>query len=699
MAAYYNEIEPFAAQWLRNLVAAGHIAPGEVDERSIEDVQAIDLRGFTQCHFFAGIGVWSHSLRLAGWPDERPVWTGSCPCQPFSVAGKRAGTSDKRHLWPAWFRLIRECRPNIIFGEQVANAVGKPGSTKVRELWQRQAALRFLQDGIRRVTPQYLQDLQECLCSGLGQEEENINGGQGREACVGGKITSDGARNAVRSGCAMGAGEAGQGHVRGYGNPLRYECDARLEHALAGSNSSTPGIHEDEHQDGVVCGERGLRELGRRENDGSRILDLEEAAREVDLAIEKVGRDLKAESGESWLETVQTDLEDAGYAVGAADLCAASVGAPHIRQRLYWMGVSDEARRGQRWGRDGVETVRDRSVVGGSIATCGVAHSGRAPGCAEQLDEPGQGLRRKSGPDDGAGAGECGAPCAVANPAPGGQRIDGSASWNAGHSPQREPACGVEHATGEQVGISGCAREPRNAACTVADTDGWQPSDGNIQRGWRYLQQPQNPLAGFWRDAKWIACTDGKARPIEPKYVKMVDGAAGGMGSVCSQNNQDDEAIDAKKDDRDCGTELRALREDREAACSPQGRESRKQCEIELGDLVRFLPQSIALAQLHGDATTEKALQVLREACLSEGIVWNPSFAAQAPWQSIGQDAQDRLRRRLGTSLAGIIRTCESPLAHGIAGRVGRLRAYGNSLCAPVAEAFVRAAMECVHAP
>ncbi|MDQ4651384.1 DNA cytosine methyltransferase [Klebsiella pneumoniae] len=118
--ALYNEIDPFAAQWLRNLIAAGHIAPGEVDERSIEDVTPDDLRGFTQCHFFAGIGVWSHSLRLAGWPDDRPVWTGSCPCQPFSAAGKGDGFADERHLWPHFFHLISECRPQHVFGEQVA---------------------------------------------------------------------------------------------------------------------------------------------------------------------------------------------------------------------------------------------------------------------------------------------------------------------------------------------------------------------------------------------------------------------------------------------------------------------------------------------------------------------------------------------------------------------------------------------------
>lgn len=125
MAAYYNEIDPFAAQWLRNLIRAGHIALGDVDERSIEDVKPDDLSRYTQCHFFAGVGVWSLALRRAGWPDELPVWTGSCPCQPFSSAGAGAGFADPRHLWPSFAWLIEQCRPPVIFGEQVASkAVG-----------------------------------------------------------------------------------------------------------------------------------------------------------------------------------------------------------------------------------------------------------------------------------------------------------------------------------------------------------------------------------------------------------------------------------------------------------------------------------------------------------------------------------------------------------------------------------------------
>lgn len=132
MAAYYNENDSYVAQWLRNLIAGGHIAPGDVDERDIQDVRGDDVQGYTQCHFFAGIGGWSLALRLADWEDERPVWTGSCPCQPFSDAGKRGAHNDERHLWPEFLRLITDCRPSAILGEQVASKLGRIWLDRVR---------------------------------------------------------------------------------------------------------------------------------------------------------------------------------------------------------------------------------------------------------------------------------------------------------------------------------------------------------------------------------------------------------------------------------------------------------------------------------------------------------------------------------------------------------------------------------------
>lgn len=314
-SAYYNEIDPFAAQWLRNLIAAGHIAPGEVDERSIEDVTPDDLRGFTQCHFFAGIGVWSHSLRLAGWPDDRPAWTGSCPCQPFSAAGKGDGFADERHLWPHFFHLISERRPQHVFGEQVA------------------------------------------------------------------------------------AGNAN-----------------------------------------------------------------------------------------SWFDLVQADLEGLGYAFGLVPFTSAGIGAPHIRERAYWVAHASSGRYDRRTEAAGQEARAGAGIaIGIGIGGLGNANVAR--------------LERLGGNDGAAGREGTTGPAA----APGVH--DGLANTdNEQHS----------------IAFSGCGHEH---ASTGREQDPAAPA--GLRGDYRALE-----VNGFWRDADWLLCRDGKWRPVEPGTFPLVDGAAARMGRV-----------------------------------------------------------------------------------------------------------------------------------------------------------------------
>lgn len=132
MTALHNDIDAEACAVLRQHVADDLIAPGVVDTRSIKDISPDDLASFTQCHFFAGGGLWSIAARMAGWPDWLPLWTGSCPCQPFSQAGKGAGRDDPRHLWPDFHRLIRARRPALVVGEQVASKAGRDWFDGVR---------------------------------------------------------------------------------------------------------------------------------------------------------------------------------------------------------------------------------------------------------------------------------------------------------------------------------------------------------------------------------------------------------------------------------------------------------------------------------------------------------------------------------------------------------------------------------------
>jgi DNA (cytosine-5)-methyltransferase 1 len=354
--AYYNEIDPIAAQWLRNLIAAGHIAPGDVDERSIVDVRPDDLRGYRQCHFFAGVGVWSYALRRAGWEYDREVWTGSCPCQPFSDAGAGLGFDDERHLFPAWAALIGERRPIAVLGEQVASKAGL-----------------------------------------------------------------------------------------------------------------------------------------------------------------------------AWLDVVHADLEAKGYTVGALDLCAAGVGAPHIRQRIFFVAdASDSDRRPRERGAEAgarANGERGRGPSSGGVAGCAVVHpSGR--GCGERGDaaQPGCG-----GHADGAEQSRLVVDAERA-------RLEGHRGHvDDGHEPRRLGA--LEAGPTAEAGTDGALGHADRAERRTDQQHDELPEGRQQTAGGPWRPSDPGPTNGFWRDAEWIACRDGKARPVEPGTFPLAHGAPARVGRLRAYGN------------------------------------------------------------------------------------------------------------------------------------------------------------------
>ena len=176
---YYNDNDPFAIKWLNALIKSKLIPGGVVDGRSIADIKPSDLDGFTQCHFFAGIGGWAYALQLAGWPEQRPVWTGSCPCQPFSRAGRQGGLADERHLWPAFRRLIEQRKPPVVFGEQITSKIARekwlPGvQTDLETLGYSTAAADLCSAGVGAPNIR-----QRIWWVGVGRERGEFKGFQG----------------------------------------------------------------------------------------------------------------------------------------------------------------------------------------------------------------------------------------------------------------------------------------------------------------------------------------------------------------------------------------------------------------------------------------------------------------------------------------------------------------------------------------
>ena len=525
---YYNENDPYAAQWLRNLMAAGHIPEGCVDTRSIVDVQPEDLAVFTQCHFFAGIGGWPLALRLAGWPVDKPVWTGSCPCQPFSVAGKRKGNSDERHLWPEFLRLIATCNPATVFGEQVASKDGREWLSGVRndleniQLWQQfykdmhevqaRSSLGELPQVLREVTRRAeatMQRMPESLRTALAQRLKGIPArDEEEEGSQGSCLPPELRRNSPGKDVEPGSWTAGEqkGHsvrpvsvrgadrrtdssgVRNDGTAVRPSLKgAGLELPLYRQDHTGRGICLHKYQDRLLCDERGDGQLGRDCLTTDHYCVAGKAIADDQRKLAGVfNKMLNSKDGREWLSGVRADLEAVGYAVGGADLCAASAGAPHIRQRLFW--VADSPEQGDRW-------------------------------------------RGLCGPGEGVSASD--------------QRASGQSGG-------RGFADGLEHATGdgrEQRGAESVGRglEPRRSTNGLGNPiepglEGFAGNGDDGDQPGRDSAQPGGPITApggfdFWGDFDLVHCRDGKTRRIESGTFPLAHGVPGRVGKLRAYGN------------------------------------------------------------------------------------------------------------------------------------------------------------------
>jgi DNA (cytosine-5)-methyltransferase 1 len=419
--ALYNEIDIFAAEWLRNLIKAGQIADGIVDERSVADIDPDELSGFTQFHTFAGIGLWSLSLRNAGITDDMNVWTGSCPCQPFSSAGQQKGLDDERHLWPAWFKHIDAQRPALIFGEQVASAdaIGKANRKPDAEPEQKKgwAWIDFVQDDL-----------------------ENAHYAVGAEAAPA---------------CSVGAPQI---RLRTYFGAY----DSRLDSSALGAAVDRMGNAENlrvfiDPDDGAVGGAQREVQSEARQGDGEAF-----GVGGSDVGMGNANG-TRAEAGVS--ESPQRQEGDAKiHDDRGGGLLRSSSRGPGIDRMAYstgerWVG----------WG-SGEESDQPREIERPD-GLCDVGRMGNANGTDGERD-----------------TGELSAQEA---------RVGGAWQQN-GDIDQR-----LEHASS---GVSGGSGGP-------------------------------SPLNGFWSDADWLFCRDGKWRPAKPSPLKVADGSSGRVGRLRAYGN------------------------------------------------------------------------------------------------------------------------------------------------------------------
>ena len=427
---FFNEIDTGAADWMCNLQQAGHLPVGPVCTQSIAELNPDQVSGYRRCHFFAGIGGWELALRLASFPEFIRAWTGSCPCQPFSSAGKQKGEADERHLWPEFRRLIADCLPPVIFGEQVASKLGREwvsGKQNVQRLRDQQTIERILQtqdipagaqDSLQRLLSVTRTETQGVCprCGKVGQIQSVPKKGESPGIAQCGQTQSEEEETFVKHFSQRSEADAFPWVLRIDRHPIQRGRGQDMGQPIPRSDRQFEGLRLWKCESGSLLRERNGKHVGAIKDIGDCRCDSCGEVFAIGLTAVAAGSEIarQFELRRSFAG-VRADLEALGYAVGAADLCGASIGAPHIRQRLFWGAVRLEHARcrvadsdGQRHNRrsdSAIETESLQSVEAQSINPSGrvgdteATRSKRHHGDESNGDQPGWLTSRPWGPD------------------------------------------------------------------------------------------------------------------------------------------------------------------------------------------------------------------------------------------------------------------------------------------------------------
>jgi DNA (cytosine-5)-methyltransferase 1 len=247
------------------------------------------------------------------------------------------------------------------------------------------------------------------------------------------------------------------------------------------------------------------------------------------------GEQVESAINHGWLDLVQADLERENYACGAVGLPAGGVGAPHIRQRLWFVAHTDSGRH------DGWASAT-RQQAG---ASAGLANGG-AP---DQLaDTAGAGRKERQHRPGGGGrkieSGECEQQLARHRATD--QLADSQREGLEGHigdernrdEPGRLNAQPVRSVAASSAFDQLADANGTRSAAWVSESNEGEKRDAGISdnsSGQKFSARfrPEN----FWSDCDWLPCRDGKARPVEPGTFPLAYGSTARVGRLRAYGN------------------------------------------------------------------------------------------------------------------------------------------------------------------